>query len=214
MNKVLVRWRAVFVLGMFLTPTAMLLGSSAQAQSSAPILNAANEHFYEAVTVSGGIDWFDARDAAELQSFWGVQGHLVTITSGQEDNFIATNFPEAFPVIPSPRPAGCADPITVENTCGYPYWFGGFQSPGSPDEPEGNWQWVTGEPFVYANWHDGEPNDFQGREEDCLNPHPDGSLGWNDHLCDDRRVGGYVIEYDISIPGGINNIYLPIILKD
>ena len=165
-----------------------------------------NEHFYEAVTVSGGIDWFVARDAAELRTLSGVQGHLVTITSALEDNFIAMNFPEAFPVIPSPRPPGCEGPTTVENTCGFPYWFGGFQPPGSPNEPEGDWEWVTGEPFVYTNWHDGEPNDFQGREEDCLHPHPDGSL-WNDSQCDDRRAGGYVVEYDVApfaSPGGGN----------
>ncbi len=196
MRKVLVRWRTVFGSGIFVLLTVIILGSSAQAQSSKPLLNPANQHFYEAVTVSGGIDWFDARVAAESRSFRGVQGHLVTITSAQEDNFIATNFPEAFPVVPSSRPPECEGPTTVENTCGFPYWFGGFQPPGSPDEPEGDWEWVTGEPFVYTNWHVGEPNDFDGREEDCLDPHPDGSLGWNDSSCDDRRVGGYVVEYD------------------
>ena len=161
-----------------------------------PLMNPANEHFYEAVAVSGGIDWFDARVAAELRTFEGIHGHLATITSTQEDTFIATNFPEAFPVVPSTRLPGCEGPTTVENTCGFPYWFGGFQPPGSPDEPEGDWEWVTGEPFDYTNWHPDEPNDFQGREEDCLHPHPDGSLAWNDSSCDDRRVGGYVVEYD------------------
>ncbi len=58
-------------------------------------------------------------------------------------------------------------------------------------------QLVTGEPFdEYTNWADGEPNDFDDREEDCLHPHPNQTPKWNDSKCDDRRVGGYVVEYD------------------
>ena len=26
-------------------------------------------------------------------------------------------------------------------------------------EPDGGWQWVTGEPFVFADWRPGDPND-------------------------------------------------------
>ncbi len=195
-TKKLVSWLALPVLGILVTLTVMVLGSSAQAISHVPLLNPVNGHFYEAVTVSGGIDWSDAKVAAELRSFRGVQGHLVTVTTAQEDNFIATNFPEAFPIIPDPRPEGCPEPLTVENSCGGPYWLGGFQPTGSPPgEPAGDWEWVTGEPFDYTNWADGEPNDFDGRE-DCLAPHPNLTPAWNDASCDDRRSGGYVVEYD------------------
>ncbi len=191
-----VPWLALPVVGILVILTVGVLGSSARAESSVRVLNPANGHFYEAVTVSGGIDWFDARVAAESSSFRGVQGHLVTITSAQEDNFIATNLPEAF----APRPAenDCAGGPTPEsNSCGDPYWLGGFQPTGSPPgEPAGDWEWVTGEPFDYTNWADGEPNDFDGREEDCLAPHPNLTPAWNDASCDDRRIGGYVVEYD------------------
>lgn len=166
------------------------------------LLNEANGHFYEAVTVPGGIDWEDAKAAAESRLIRGVQGHLVTITSQQEDLFIATSFREAFPRILSERPVGCSGgPTTVESTCGYGYWFGARQQSGSSDEPEGGWEWVTGEPFVYTAWADGQPNDHLGREEDCLNPHPAGSL-WNDSQCDDRRIGGYIVEYDTPNESG------------
>ena len=158
-----------------------------------PLLNSANGHFYEAVTVSGGIDWFDARVAAESRSFRGVHGHLVTITSAQENDFIATNFPKAYPEIPLPRPPGCEVPTTVENTCGFSYWFGGFQPLDSP-EPDGDWRWVTGEPFDYTNWADDEPNNFLDRPEDCLAALQISK--WNDSSCYDRRHGGYVVEYD------------------
>jgi len=126
-------------------------------------------------------------------------GSLGDGTTGKASGkFLAMNLSscaEAFPVVPSPRLPGCESPTSAENTCGFPYWFGGFQPSGSPDEPEENWEWVTGEPFDYTNWAPGEPNDFDGREEDCLDPHPNGSL-WNDSQCDDRRIGGYVVEYD------------------
>ena len=81
MRKVLVRWRAVFGSGILVMLTVTVPGSSAQAPSPPPLVNPANGHFYAAVAVSGGIDWFDARVAAESRSFRGVQGHLVTITS-------------------------------------------------------------------------------------------------------------------------------------
>ena len=196
MRKVLMRWRAVFGSGILVMLTVALLGSPAQAQSFAPLVNPANGHFYEAVTVSGGIDWFDARDAAELQSYLGVQGHLVTITSAQEDNFIAMNFPEAFAPRPIPTPPGCEGPTTVENSCGLPYLLGGFQPLNSP-EPDGDWRWVTGEPFVYTNWHPSEPNNFLDRPEDCLAFVASAPV-WNDVQCDDRRHGGYVVEYDVA----------------
>ena len=50
------------------TPTTLPFGRSVN-----PLMNPVNGHFYEAVTVSGGIDWFDARVAAELRTFEGVQ---------------------------------------------------------------------------------------------------------------------------------------------
>ena len=43
-------------------------------------------------------------------------------------------------------------------------WVGGFQPAGSP-EPAGGWQWVTGEPFSYANWLAGRPINFNGNND-------------------------------------------------
>ncbi len=172
------------------TPTPLPFGRTVN-----PPVFTGNGHFYEAVTVSGGINWFDAKVAAELRTFEGMQGHLATVSSAQEDRFIAGNFPEAVAPRPQPSPPGCERPTTVENTCGLPYWLGGFQPPNSA-EPNADWQWVTSEPFVYTNWAGREPNQFQGRQEDCLQPHPDLTPEWSDSSCDDRRIGGYVVEYE------------------
>ncbi len=134
------------------------------------IFNPSNGHYYQAITVPGGINWFDAKAAAESRTFAGLQGHLATVTSQQENDFITENLPFA---------ARQRD------------WLGGFQPSGSP-EPGGNWQWVTGEPFSYTNWAGGEPND--AGNEDGLHFFTD-SGQWNDESRGSMRPQGYVVEY-------------------
>lgn len=131
-------------------------------------------HTYEAVTSRGSLDWTDARADAEARSFRGVSGHLVTITSRQEDEFIQEAFSQTLRSGP---------------------WLGGFQPEGSP-EPAGDWQWVTGEPFDYDNWGDGEPNDDGG--EDCIQYLP-GPPVWNDFPCGAGPGSVYIVEYDTPI---------------
>ncbi len=135
-------------------------------------LNPLNGHFYQAISVPGGINWSDAKAAAESLSLAGVQGHLATITSQQENDFIIANFPSAIK--------------------SFGYWLGGLQPPGSP-EPGGNWQWVTGEPFVFVNWAPGEPNNADAGE-DKIHFHSATGL-WNDLGGNDTRPDGYIVEY-------------------
>jgi hypothetical protein len=138
----------------------------------------ANGHYYEAVSVPGGITWAEARAAAESRSVGALQGHLATFTSADEYAFVVSNLSEA---------------VTAEPN---PFWLGGFQPPQSSNEPGGDWRWVTGEVFGYTNWAPGEPNDsVEG--EDCLHPHhsDEDSPAWNDQPCDDDTVTGYVVEY-------------------
>ena len=163
------------------TPTPLPFGRTVN-----PPVFTGNGHFYEAVTVSGGISWFDAKVAAESRTFEGIQGHLATINSAQENRFIVGNFPDAegTRVDGGDRKAG--------------YWLGGFQ-PANSSEPNSDWQWVTGEPFFYTNWSPGEPNQFRGRQEDCLHPAGDGNSTWNDELCE-RLWAGYFVEYNPSRP--------------
>jgi hypothetical protein len=77
--------------------------------------------------------WTDARMAAEQMG-----GYLAVPTSPEENAFITSLLP-----------------------LGQNAWLGGFQPAGSA-EPSGGWQWVTGEPFTYANWNGGEPNNGTG----------------------------------------------------
>src|SRR5207244_546216 len=94
----------------------------------------------EAVTKSQGSTWDEANAAANAKTFNGMHGHLATLDSPSENQFLVKQFPQAI--------AGG-------------YWLGGFQLHGLLD-PAAGWQWVTGEPWSYTNWNSGEPNDYWG----------------------------------------------------
>ena len=131
-----------------------LCASSAPAKA-APLLNPENSHYYE--VVSGSIDWYLAKQDAEERTYTDPQGvtylgHLVTITSEQENQFITTNFDNA-----------------VKETGP---WIGGFLEGGV-------WQWITGEEFIYQKWALGEPNG-EGKE-DGIHFNTDAGE-WNDLL--------------------------------
>ena len=107
------------------------------------VLNPANGHYYEYVAVP--LTWQQAKDDAASRVLTnGWRGHLVTIQSAAENAFAA---------------ALLLTPTTA--------WIGGFQPAGSP-EPSGGFRWVTVEPFTYTNWAPGEPNQFQGSNEESV----------------------------------------------
>ncbi|XP_018947515.2 CD209 antigen-like protein C [Cyprinus carpio] len=48
-------------------------------------------------------------------------------------------------------------------------------------EEEGRWKWVDGSTLTSEFWESGQPNNYQGQEEDCALIH---SPGWADFPCD------------------------------
>jgi len=132
---------------------------------AAPSLNPDNGHFYE-IVYTGYLNFSEAATAAESLEFGGIQGHLVSITSAQEQAFVAS----------LDVPFGA--------------WIGGLQSD-NLDEPAGNWTWIDGEPWGYTNWSAGEPNDSGG--EDCAQWWE--ADGWNDMQCLEGW-DYMVVEYD------------------
>lgn len=164
-----------------------LAGTVALAHANGgPVQNSDNGHYYEPVT--GAISWQDARDAAAGSVFNGCPGHLVTITSQAENDFLVNAFPQA---------------VTGPGNRDY-YWLGGFQPapfevPGPDPDPAAGWEWVTGELFSYTNWTAGEPNDSSANAENVLSFfHPAGSGRWNDFpdvLSGPLLQAGYIIEY-------------------
>ena len=111
-----------------------------------PIRNAANGHYYQVVVTKGTASWKEARDAAEAMSFEGARGHLATITSAEESQFLT---------------AHCA-PGSYDS-----YWIGASRNPGL-DPPTEGWKWVNGESWEFTNWQAREPNNVGGRESSVV----------------------------------------------
>ncbi len=137
-----------------------------------PVQFPENGHYYQMSTTLR--TWDNARWAAEQMG-----GHLATITSPAENNFVTQLLP------------------TEVNA-----WLGGFQPLGSV-EPNGSWQWVTGEAFDYSNWNGGEPNNGIGwnlTDENSLEIYgvlASGRGKWND-LRPDYGAFIFVVEWDAT----------------
>jgi len=125
-----------------------------------------NGHFYQVVAVPEEIDWAEAKrrpfaaggnrvTIASKGISWteanrraiAAGGHLVTITSKAENDFV-------FALVDHPE--------YWERMDKGPWmmgpWIGAAQAEGAR-EPDGGWQWVTPEPFVFADWGPVDPND-------------------------------------------------------
>ena len=164
----------------------LLLALLPVAAHAAPVQYSSNGHSYEAVSKSGGLTWNEANDAANARIFNGLHGHLATMTTPGENDFIVQHLPQAI--------SGG-------------YWLGGMQSPGILD-PAAGWQWITGEPFSFTNWNNlgpDEPDDSWGpgttsRDENRLQFLFQAYGGWNDLQPVDREPRGYVVEYEPDPP--------------
>lgn len=150
-------------------------------------------HYYFYVA-SVGITWTQARDAAEAQDYFGLQGYLATITTQEESQLAGA------------QSSGAG-------------WIGG-----SDEETEGTWKWMTGpeagQTFwqgvsngsapngMFAFWNTNEPNNF-GQEHYAHVTDPTiGVLGsWNDlgnsgdtDVNSPYHPQGYLVEF-----GGLPN---------
>ena len=145
------------------------------------------QHYYEYIPALG-ITWTDAQAAAELRTFYGLQGYLATLTNAEEADLLGK------------QSSGAG-------------WIGA-----SDAATEGEWFWVTGPeagqqfwsgdgnggttaPFNYANWNNGEPNDSAGEDYAHINAPGTGFDGsWNDlsntgAASGDYQPKGYLVEY-------------------
>lgn len=121
-----------------------------------------NGHYYMIFT--GTQTWSEAKKICEE-----LGGHLVTITSQEEQNF-----------------------IEEYNTSSTYLWIGGYR------EDDGDtWMWVTGEDWNYENWESNEPdnssNVVANENRIVLWSH----CSWND-LNDENTIEsyGYICEWD------------------
>lgn len=138
----------------------------------------ANGHAYDVITADGSLTWAESAALAEEMG-----GHLVTITSSDENNFVT-------------------DLVTTYAIRDFDhYWLGGYQTfPGDVDcEPASCWAWVTDEEWDYTNWVIGEPNNGRGGTQHYL--HYWQTPGMWDDMDNRDTMSGFVIEYSIPEPG-------------
>jgi hypothetical protein len=119
------------------------------------------------------LDWMAANeDAQNNHSYCSVPGHLVSITSQDEQDFI-----EAL--------------IGRELDYTEGFWIGLHDQ-----EQEGNYLWTTGEPFGYENWRNGEPNNYNSSEHCVLIR---ALFEWNDLFCTTDKKLSYIVEFDCEV---------------
>lgn len=156
------------------------------------VYNPDNGHYYQYIDCSAdSVTWLSANAAAQGMTCHGFHGYLATITSERENTFLVDNLPD-----------------TPEVTS---YWVGGFQITASSDAKAG-WFWVTGEPWKYTNWSEGEPNDSAGTKEDGLEwrSHSGDYGKWNDFLrSDSGKEPGYIVEFGPAINPATGNPHAP-----
>ncbi|MCH8046641.1 MAG: tandem-95 repeat protein [Planctomycetes bacterium] len=133
-----------------------------------------NGHYYGVVT--GNRNWNQAFDHAQSQRLFGATGHLVTITSAAENEFLKAN-------VLDPAPTSIM--------------FIGLNDV----EFEGLFRWVTGEPVSFTNWNGGEPNN-SGGNEDAVDVARSNGWRWNDLGVGSVR-SAYVVEFDVVARIGI-----------
>ena len=107
-----------------------------------------NDHVYRVIDES--LTWQQAKEKCEEAG-----GHLVTITSPEEQVAVETMLSEA-----------------GEKSL---YWIGLIKADDVPT-------WISGEPFEYANWNEGEPSSFSEPYGDIYrvdNPYGN-AFAWND----------------------------------
>jgi hypothetical protein len=136
---------------------AMIVGgASAQDAVQWRVENGGNGHWYEARLSTLPIGWLAASSMAE-----SVGGHLATPTSGPENSFILGT------IVPRLGSFDGFGPILGGRFVG------------------GAWTWVTGEPWAFTAWGEGEPS--SPTAEPFLHyQRPD--FGWNDY---DGSASGY-----------------------
>ncbi|RZJ71372.1 T9SS type B sorting domain-containing protein [Flavobacterium sp.] len=145
-------------------------------------------HYYQFIP-NLNIKWTDARVAAQNMTYYGLQGYLATIGAADEA-------------------ALCGEQSSGTG------WIGGSDS-----ETEGVWKWMTGPEAGtifwngvangstpnYANWNNGEPNNFDEEDYAHITAPGVGIYGsWND-LGDEGGGGdyvpkGFIVEYG-GMPG-------------
>lgn len=163
----------LFCLAMLLLTNGTSVNCTAQVVTTVVTrINPNNRHAYSVLAGNDGISWLEAEQAAN-----NLGGHLATIRSASEGDWIANNFKDfAF------------------------LWIGL-----NDQAQEGSFIWSSGEPVTYTNWFSGEPNNFGG-DEHFAQLYTSVNL-WNDDDFDRRAQGSpiYGLAEVIDRPGDFDD---------
>ncbi|RLA24803.1 MAG: hypothetical protein DRQ62_04345 [Gammaproteobacteria bacterium] len=122
--------------------------------SADPVKWADNGHYYEIINDVPSMSWEEARDWAFELNYTNdagqlYNGHLATITSAQENDFIES--------------------LPLNHSNDVAYFLGGYQTPTTNEatlaDRKADWHWVTDEEWTYTSWrynapNNGVPNNF------------------------------------------------------
>ncbi|HVW88340.1 MAG TPA: Ig-like domain repeat protein, partial [Gaiellaceae bacterium] len=157
----------------------------------------ANGHYYEVVDNGSSIAWSAAKTAAATKTFNGLQGYLATITSSDENSFLAQKTADAA-WIGATEDASYGAPGSGTSTGNYTWVTG-------PEAGTVFWVWGTCDFGLqgtcsstggYANFNTGEPNRCCGGIEHYLEFNfPVGSGHWNDYDDANPGVSKYLVEF-------------------
>lgn len=149
--------------------------------------NPENGHVYRIVEADGeGVNWSEAKSAAESTTYGELPGYLATLTHEEESLLILHN-------------------LTSDA------WVGGTDDPTETDDQEGEWYWSTepgspihfwsgdetGEPVdedLFINWETNVQPDNDGGGENCLELVFAQAGLWNDVVCTNTQ-SRYVVEF-------------------
>ena len=146
-----------------------------------------NGHYYQVVIEKSPVDWHDAARKAMNKYYRGLPGHLVTITSPEEDQFVR-NILDHEEIDTRGVWMGLTDVLR-----------------------EGHFRWVTGEQYDYSNWAawpEQQPDNFReadwhgGEDYGMYTRFPDRQpWAWNDLSIDSmhEKVSAYIVEYEPTV---------------
>ena len=147
-----------------------------------PVADGGNGHSYDVTFQTTG--WETAKQLAETYRHNGYQGHLATITSPEEQQWLWNALPYN------------------------KVWLGGYQADDTI-EPDGGWAWVTGEEWDYTNWRPDEPNDAFGDEGYLVIDQLTIPGQWNDQREDGwSKFPGFLVEYETPEPATLSLLTL------
>lgn len=181
---------AAFLYRSFLVLAVLVPGVGHGAVVQWTVESGGNGHYYEFVDQT--MTWPLAKAAAESRTHLGLTGHLVTITSAPENEFVFNLLPATY------YPIGAWIGLTDDET------FGGFESFGQPNPQVNGWHWITGESFAFTDWGSftnsmgqfvQEPNNMDNEDYVVLHAFS-GPVEWNDQSA--HYEPPFIVEYELA----------------